>query len=83
MTNIQGNIWNAKIPAFPYGTSVTYIIVAEDNFSNVISSQEMGFEYRYNVIPEFSSFLILPICIAATLLVNIVHRRKNLKSIQS
>jgi hypothetical protein len=83
MTNLEGNIWNASIPAFSAGTNVTYAIIAEDNFNNLITSQEMGLEYEYHVIPEFSIFLILPGLIAATLLATVTRRRRNSKSLKS
>jgi len=38
MTNPEGNIWNATIPTFPYGTNVTYVILAEDNVGNTVTS---------------------------------------------
>lgn len=68
MTNIEGSIWNATIPAFPLGTNVTYNIIAKDNFNNVITSQEIGLNYQYHVISEYSQYLALAILIAATLL---------------
>jgi hypothetical protein len=77
MTNAEGNIWNATIRAYPYGTNVTYTIKAEDNFNNVVTSQEMGQEYQYYIIPEFPSFLILPISIAAMLLTGIACRKRS------
>jgi hypothetical protein len=77
MTNIEGNIWNGAIPSFPYSTNVTYVVDAEDNANNTITTEEMGYEYQYQVIPEFPSFLILPLFMAATLLAVIVIRRKH------
>jgi hypothetical protein len=77
MANLQGSIWNATIPAFPFSTNVTYVIMAEDNANNTITTEEVfGYEYEYNVIPEFPSFLILPLFIIATLLAVTVYRRK-------
>jgi len=76
MTNLEGNNWNATIPAFPYCTNVTYVIIAEDNANNTITTEEMGYEYEYHVIPEFPSFLILPLFMMATILAVMVHRRK-------
>jgi hypothetical protein len=76
MTNIDGNIWNATIPAFPYCTNVTYIIMAEDKAGNTITTIEMGFEYQYSVIPEFPTAIIMPLFMIATLLTVIVYRRK-------
>jgi len=77
MTNLEGNIWNATIPSFPYGTNVTYVILAEDNAGNTVTSGELGYEYQYQVITEFPSFLILPLLVIATLLAVIVYKRKH------
>jgi len=76
MTNIEG-VWTATIPAFPYGTNVTYVIIAEDDFNNIITSQEKGLEYEYSIIPEFSSPLIMLFFMLTTLLAAAVHRRKH------
>jgi len=76
MTNLEGNIWNATIPAFPYCTNVTYTITAEDNVGNIITTLEMGYEYQYPVIPEFPTAIIMPLFMIATLLTIIVYRRK-------
>ena len=77
MTELEANLWNATIPAFPYGTNVTYVILAEDNAGHTVTSEELGYEYQYQVIPEFPSFLILPLLMLTTLLVVIIHRRKH------
>ena len=77
MTKIEGNVWNATIPSFPYYTNVTYIITAEDNLGNQKTTEELGYEYKYQVIPEFPSFLILPLFMTPTLLVVIVYKRKH------
>jgi hypothetical protein len=76
MANIEGNIWNATIPAFPYCTNVTYTIMAEDKAGNTITTIEMGYEYQYHVIPEFQTAIIMPLFMIATLLTVIVYRRK-------
>jgi hypothetical protein len=63
MTNLDGNIWNATIRAFPYCTNVTYVIMADDNVGNAITTEEMELEYQYHVIPEFPPAIILPLFI--------------------
>jgi hypothetical protein len=68
MTNLEGNVWNATIPKFPYCTNVTYAIIAEDNANNTITTEETGYEYQYHVIPEFPSFIILPLFMLYTLI---------------
>jgi len=78
MTNLEGNIWNATIPSFPYCTNVTYVIMAEDNANNTITTEEVfGYEYQYHVIPEFPSLIILPLFMIATFLAIIVYKRKH------
>jgi hypothetical protein len=77
MTNVEGNVWNATILAFPYDTNVTYSIVAEDNAGNTVTSEELGYECQYQVIPEFSSFPVLMLFMIATVLALIVCQRKH------
>jgi hypothetical protein len=79
MTNIEEDIWNATLLAFAYGTNVTYIIIAEDNFNNMITSQEMGLEYQYHVVPEFSSTAILAVFMALTMLAVALTRKNRSK----
>jgi len=68
MTNLEGNVWSATIPKFPYCTNVTYAIIAEDNANNTITTGEMGNEYQYHVIPELPSFIILSLFMLFTLI---------------
>ena len=76
MTNLEGNIWNATIPAFPYCTNVTYTIMAEDKAGNTITTLEMGFEYQYPVIPEFPTAIILPPIMIASLLAVVLYKKR-------
>jgi parallel beta-helix repeat protein len=50
LTNIEANHWTGVIPAFPYGTSVRYTVIAEDNAGNIAAT---SVEFQYEVIPEF------------------------------
>ena len=77
MTNLEGSIWNTTISECLYGTNVTYLIMAEDNANNSITTEGMGYKYHYLVIPEFPSFLVLPLFMIPTLLVVIFYRRKH------
>jgi hypothetical protein len=69
------SVGKATIPPFPYGTSITYVIVAEDNFNNSITSNESGVEYQYQVLLVFPSFLVLATFIAATLIAAANYRK--------
>jgi len=61
MTNLQGNVWNATIPAFLDSTNVTYTITATDNVNSSITTEEMGFSYQSIVTPEFPSLTVIPL----------------------
>jgi len=78
MTNIEGNIWNATIPAFPYCTNVTYIIMAEDNANNTITTEELGQSYEYHVIPEFPSATIMTLLMTIASMLAVVLAKKKL-----
>lgn len=78
MTNIEGDIWSATIPAFPEGTNVTYAIMAEDNVHNMITTAERGYVCKYSIIPEFTPLIMLPLFIIATLITMITYKRKHI-----
>jgi len=76
MTKLEGNVWNGTIPAFPHGTNITYIITAEDNVGNLITSEDLlGHPNQYQVLPEFPSWIILPLFLTATLAVTIYKKK--------
>lgn len=78
MSNIGANLWNASIPAFPYGTNITYVIQAEDNAGNTATTPSTA--YQYQVIPEFPTLtLLLPLLITSTMLVVAVRKRRQFR----
>jgi hypothetical protein len=58
------------------GTDVKYEIVAYDNAENMAVKDNATHYYTYTVIPEFPSFLVLPLFMMATLIAVIVYKRK-------
>jgi WD40 repeat protein len=78
MDPLELDSYNGTIPRLPYCTNVTYVIIAEDNFNNIITTEEMGQKYKYHVIPEFSLQLVLPILAASTLLTMLIRKRKQI-----
>jgi hypothetical protein len=76
MGKIEGYIWKATIPSFPYDTNITYAITAEDNVNNTITSQEMGYTYQYQVVPEFSALWPLPSFMITALLLIVFYKKK-------
>jgi hypothetical protein len=59
MQPLEPDIWIGTIPAFPNGTTVTYLIIAEDKANNTITSQELGYTLEYEVIPELATSLVI------------------------
>jgi len=76
MVNSNGDKWNATIPAFPLGTNITYILKAEDAVGNSITTEEMGYTYKYPVIPEFSTIVMLSLLMLTTPLAVLLHKRR-------
>ena len=76
MTNLEGSIYNATIPSFPFGTDITYIVMAEDNSNNAITTEEMGFDYQYQVIPEITYVASIVIFTVLITLAAVLGRRK-------
>ena len=75
MTNLEGNIWNGTLPAFPHGTNLTYIIIAEDKVQNPITTEELfGNPNQYEILPEFPSWIILPLFIITALFVIVIKK---------
>jgi hypothetical protein len=80
MFHLEGNIWNATIPGFPYCTTVRYVIIAEDSAGNSISSEELAYTLQYHVVPEFLSYIALLLLMAATLVALALHRSKMVRA---
>jgi hypothetical protein len=75
MTQLLGNFYNATIQTFAYNTNITYVITAEDNANNTITTQDLGYTFQYRVIPEFATTLILPLLMAVTLLAVVAYKK--------
>jgi hypothetical protein len=76
MTFTGKSVWNASVPAFPYGTTVTYAIITEDTAGNHITTDELGEHLQYDVIPELPSPILLLVFVIGTLLVVLLHRAR-------
>jgi len=74
--NSSTGLYEATIPPQPAQTWVKYKIVAYDNAGNNATLDGTLPYCTYQVIPEFPSFLVLPLFIIATLLAVIVYRRR-------
>jgi len=74
--NSTSHLYYATIPEQSEGTRVKYKIVAYDNAENMAAKDNAGQYYTYTVVPEFPSFLILPLVFLLTLSVAMIRRRK-------
>lgn len=80
MNHVQTSTWTVTLPSFPSGTKITYMIIAEDNVNNRITTEQLGYEHQYHVIPEFPSFLflhLLTILTVASLVLHKIHFTRN------
>ena len=82
MTNMEGNIWSATIRALPYSTNVTYLIIATDESNNTITTEETGYKYQYEVVPEYPRFLVLLTFMTVSLLAVVILKKRKTYSIR-
>jgi hypothetical protein len=76
MTNLESGTWSCTLPAFPHGTNVTYLIVAEDKAENTVTTEELyGELYQYEVLPEFPLWIIMPLFFVASASILVVRKR--------
>lgn len=76
MTSISGNVWVANIPTFPQCMNVTYAITVEDNAGNIITSENLGYELGYQVVPEFTLPIMLALFVVVTCLTVAVQKER-------
>ena len=79
MTKLTGNVWNGTIPAFPEGTNVTYVIIAQDNADNIFRTGGFGYYSSYEVIPEFPTLaaVLLAFIVTSLIMAEAQRRRKH------
>ena len=76
MEKLEGNLWNGTIPAFPHGTTVTFTIMAEDKTGNKVTTEELyGEPNKYDVLPEFPLWVIVPLFVTATAFAIVARKR--------
>jgi len=74
MEKTTGNTYQGQIPGLPMGTHVQYQITAYDKIGNPAVEDKAGSYYVYTVIPEFPSFIVLPLFMLLALIAVAVHR---------
>jgi parallel beta-helix repeat protein len=77
--HIPTSLINGTLPVFINGTQVQYSLLPNSNGNQTY----LYFTYTYSTekatVPEFSSFLILPLFMIATLLALIIYKKKGMK----
>jgi len=76
MDNLEGNIYNATIPAHEYCTTIEYYIEAYDNAGNRAISPVTEY-YSYHVIPEYVNILTMVLTLLVLTIVMMMYLRKN------
>jgi hypothetical protein len=76
MNEIGTNLYSGTIAGCPKGTTVTYLIEAQDDLGNSISTTALGYTLTYTVIPEFASITLVLLFMAVVSLVVIGYRKK-------
>ncbi len=76
MTETSTNTYQGIIPGYKNCTWITYTIIAYDNAGNQTVKDNNGYYYKYHVVPEFTSALILPLLMSATLTATILLKKK-------
>ena len=80
MSELAGDVWTSTIPPFSYDTNVTYRIITNDYMGNSVTSEDLGYEYEYTVVPEFAAWLFLPFLMLAMLSAIIAGKVKDKRS---
>jgi len=81
MDTYETDIWNGTIPAFPYCTTITYIIMAEDYAGNTITTLELELALSYHVIPEYAPTILMLLLITATSTSLMISKRRTKQKI--
>jgi hypothetical protein len=76
MTQVDLNIWQTTIPAFPSNTNVTYSVTAEDYAGNSISTENFQYESGQPTVNEYTSIFLLFILLTATALTLTISKRR-------
>ena len=72
--NATSGLYEATIPGQPAWTWVKFNITAYDNAENLATRDGTAIQFVYQVIPEFPSFIILPLFMIVVLIVVILGK---------
>jgi hypothetical protein len=79
--NSTTGLWQATIPGYPGGSSISYYVSAADGAGNTAVNNNTGTYYVYSVIPEFPTItVLLVLMVFAAALIVLTKRRKTTKT---
>lgn len=74
--NLTSRVYNATIPGQPAGTYVRFKIVAYDHLGNNATLNGTAQYCTYQVIPEFTSTIILSLLMAITTIIMLYAKKR-------
>ena len=80
--NTTSGLYEGTILGQPIATAVRFKILAFDNAENNVTKDGATSDYRYTVVPEFSSIIVLCIFMIVTMLLAIVYERLLLQEVK-
>jgi hypothetical protein len=78
MSNVVYDLYEATLPSQQAETWVTYKIIAYDNAGNIATEDNLGLNYTFYIIPEFTSISMLLILIVFTVAIAFYKGRTTL-----
>ena len=76
-------MYEGQIPGYRVNTVVSYRIIAYDKAGNEAVRDRAGSYYVYVAIPEFHSFITMPISMLVVLITVLIARKRYMKHTSS
>ena len=83
MTETSPNTYQTTIPGYENCTWITYKIVAYDTAENQAVNDNNGYYYKYYVIPEFPSTILLPLFMLLSMLATVFTKKRFLRKLRT
>jgi len=83
MTETSPNTYQTTIPGYENCTWITYKIVAYDTAENHAVNDNNGYYYKYYVIPEFPSTILLPLFMLLSMLATVFTKKRFLRKLRT
>jgi clostripain len=76
MSKLIGNTYIGEIPGFNAEAQVQYYVIAYDNANNAAVKDNVGEYYVYTAVPEFPTYIVLPLFAFLTVVAVALTRKK-------